>query len=73
MAISSVTHKLFQTFTVNINSVCLKAKKEAENFRQIPSNITRQKLNCHISSQTTRQIQWDKQMQKMNLRFCVLL
>ena len=62
MAISSVTHKLFQTFTMNINSLArFKAKKEAKNFRQI-SNLIRQKLNCHISSQTTRQIQRDKQV-----------
>ena len=48
---------------VNINSLAgFKAKKEAENFRQILSNIARQKLNCHISPQTTREIQWDKQM-----------
>ena len=43
-AISSVTHKLFQTFTVNINSVArFQAKKEAGNLCQIPSNIARQK------------------------------
>ena len=29
-------------------------------FRQILSSTTRQKLNCHIPSKTTRQIQWDK-------------
>ena len=41
---------------VNVNSlVCFKAKKEAENICQIPSNIAKQKLNCHISSLTTRQ------------------
>ena len=43
------------------NSVArFKATQEAENFRQIPSNIARQKTNCHVSSQTTRQMQWDK-------------
>ena len=35
---------------VNINSlVCFKAKKGAQSFCQIPSNIARQKLNCQIS------------------------
>ena len=43
-AISVVTHKLIQTFKVNINSLaCFKAEKEAQNFHQIPSNIARQK------------------------------
>ena len=32
-----------------------KPNEEAENFCQISSNIARQKLNSHISSQTTRQ------------------
>ena len=55
---SDTAHKLLQTLTVNINSLAsFKAKKEAENFRQIRSNIANQKLNCHMSSQTTRQTQ----------------
>ena len=57
-AISGVTHKLFQTLTMNINSLArFKAKKRQKTSRQIPSSIARQKLNCHISSQTTRQRQ----------------
>ena len=55
MAISSVTHKLFQTFTLNINSLArFKAKKEA---KKLPSNIkyyqTKTKLSYIISDNQT--------------------
>ena len=55
MAISSVTHKQFQTFTMNINSLArFKAKKEA---KKLPSNIksyqTKTKLSYIISDNQT--------------------
>ena len=49
---------------MNINSLAhFKVKYEAENFHQIPSNIARQKLSSHISSQTTI-----KRLRQINVR-----
>ena len=46
---------------MNIDSLArFKAKKEAGNFCQIPSNIAIQKLNYHILSQITKKTQWHK-------------
>ena len=51
---------------MNINSLArFKAKKEADNFRQIPSNIARQKTKLsHISSDN----QTDTVRQKKNVK-----
>ena len=57
-AILGETHKLFQTLTVDINSLAhFMDNKETKNVHQIPSNIARHKLNCDLSSQTFRQKQ----------------
>ena len=73
MVFLGVPHKLFQTLTNCINSSAyIKTKKEAGNVHQKPPNIVRQKPDCHISSQTTRKRERDKQIYKINLKVCVL-
>ena len=65
MVILGVPHKLFQTLTKGINSLArIKAKKEAGNVHRKPPKIVRQKPDCHISSQTTRKRERERETSK---------